>query len=145
MVEINRRLKVAASHLSTAPIASVLRAAGLDPEAEPNLLEASSAAVADARRFLLLDLRRVTGIDATAASTFALLRRSLETRGVTMVLTGVSGHESVRRMLIANGVIALDGQWEGGRGCPAFESLDGALAWCEQHFKQVRPRPPCCG
>ena len=88
MVEINRRLKAEAAHLSSVPVADALRAAGLDPDDDPALLAASTAAVAAARRFLLLDLRRVTGLDATAASTFALLRRSLETRGVTMVLTG---------------------------------------------------------
>jgi hypothetical protein len=41
-------------------------------------------------------------------------------------------------MLVANGVIAVDGHWESGHASPAFESLDTALAWCEQHFKKVR-------
>jgi anti-anti-sigma regulatory factor len=138
MVEIGRRLRSTASLLtSTLPIRDIIRAAGLDPDVETNLLEPSAAAVAAARRFLLLDLRNVTGIDATTASAFAMLRRSLDSRGVTMVLTGVSRQLSVKRMLIANGVIAWDGQWEGGRGCPAFDSMDAALAWCEEHFKQV--------
>lgn len=56
-----------------------------------------------------------------------------------MVLTGLAGHESVQRMLVANGVVAADGSWESGRGCPAFESMDAAMVWCEEHFKQVTP------
>jgi STAS domain len=143
MVELGRRLREVASRLSDRDMDALLAEAGLDPSKEPHLVRPAAAAVADARRFLLLDLRRVTGIDATAASAFAMLRRSLENRGVTMLLTGVAGHEGVRRMLVANGVIAVDGRWEGGRACPAFESMDAALAWCEAHFKKARrPRQP---
>lgn len=60
-------------------------------------------------------------------------------RGVLMVLTGLGGRESVQRMLVANGVVSADGSWEAGRGCPAFDSMDAAMVWCEEHFKQACP------
>eukprot|EP00892_Ulva_mutabilis_P001349 jgi/Ulvmu1/11214/UM072_0051.1 len=137
MVEITRRLREIAADLSApAPLADRLRAVGL-AALEPHAEAAAASAAAAARRFLLLDLRHVTGIDATTASAFASLRRSLDSRGVLMVLTGLAGHEGVQRMLVANGVVAADGFWESGRGCPAFESMDGAMVWCEEHFKQI--------
>ena len=143
MVEIGRRLRSVAASIAPRPPRDLLADAGLDPDAEgAPLLDAAAAAAAAARRFLLLDLRRVTGIDATTASAFAMLRRSLEARGVTMVLTGVADAGGVKRMLMANGVIAADGAWEGGRGCPAFETLDAALLWCEEHFRKARALSP---
>ena len=51
----------------------------------------AAEAVAAARKFLLVDLENVSGIDATAARSFAMLRRSLEATGVTLVLTGALG------------------------------------------------------
>lgn len=62
-------------------------------------------------------------------------------RGVLMVLTGLGGRGAVQRMLVANGVVSADGSWEAGRGCPAFDSMDAAMVWCEEHFKQARPPP----
>jgi hypothetical protein len=138
MVEIGKRLRSTAALLSPQTPDVLLKNAGIDPEKEPALLEPAAAAVASARRFLLLDLRRVTGIDATTASSFALLRRTLDSRGVTMVLTGVDASGGVQRMLLANGVVARDRAWEAGSACPAFGTLDAALLWCEEHFRAVR-------
>lgn len=59
-----------------------------------------------------------------------------------MVLTGLGRREAVQRMLVANGVVSEDGLWEAGRGCPAFDSMDAAMVWCEEHFKQARPPAP---
>lgn len=143
MVEIGKRLKSTAALLGTRSVPDLVAAAGLDPDGDGgpgSLSVAAAAATAAARRFLLLDLRSVVGIDATTASSFALLRRSLETRGVTMVLTGLRGDDGVTRLLQSNGVIAKGGAWESGYGCPAFESFDGALVWCEEHFMKVRGR-----
>lgn len=142
MVEIGKRLKATAALLGARSIPDLIAAAGLDPDDDGGLgglAAAAAAATAAARRFLLLDLRAVVGIDATTASSFALLRRSLETRGVTMVLTGLrGGDDGVTRLLQANGVIAKGGAWESGFGCPAFESFDAALVWSEEHFMKVR-------
>lgn len=66
------------------------------------------------------------------------LTRLCGCRGVLMVLTGLGGRDAVQRMLVANGVVSADGSWESGRGCPAFDSMDAAMVWCEEHFKQVR-------
>jgi hypothetical protein len=138
MVEIGKRVRATADLLAApTPLMERLAAVGLDPAGEPAAVAAATNAVESARKFLLLDLRHVTGIDATTANAFATLRRSLEGKGVTMVLTGIGGNESVKRMLVANGVVARDGAWEAGRGCPAFESMDAALVWCEEHFKRI--------
>jgi hypothetical protein len=47
------------------------------------------ATAAPAHSSLLLDHRRATGIEATTASSFVLLRCALDSQGVTMVLSGV--------------------------------------------------------
>jgi hypothetical protein len=139
MVEIGNRLRATASLLGTRPLGDLIAAAGLDAAAEADLEAKAVAAAAAARRFLLLDMRAVVGIDATTATAFALLRRSLESRGVTMVITGLgSAGDGVRLRLSANGVVASDGVWESGGGCPAFESFDAALVWCEEHFMKAR-------
>jgi hypothetical protein len=40
-------------------------------------------------------------------------------------------------MLVMHNVISMDGAWEGTASCPAFESMDEAIMWCERHFKEV--------
>jgi MFS superfamily sulfate permease-like transporter len=130
MVEIGRRVRETASTLSgNTSIKDVLHASGLDEVSEPSLIGEFDKAVAFARRFVLLDLRHVTGIDATTASAVSMLRRSLGQRQVTLVLTGVSPHNDVGRMLIANDVISKDGAWETSDCCPAFSSMDAASYW----------------
>ena len=54
-------------------------------------------------------------------------------------LAGIAKHAGVQSMLVANGVVALGGEWEQKAGVsPGFASLDEALAWCEKHFTEVR-------
>lgn len=60
-----------------------------------------------------------------------------------MVLTGLRRQENVQRMLVVHNVISTDGAWEGTASCPAFESMDEAIMWCEHHFKEVRPWSEC--
>lgn len=87
MVEISRRLREMAAELGEAtPMADRLHAVGLTG-LEPAAEAAAASAVAAARRFLLLDLRHVMGIDATTASSFASLRRSLESRSAPLLAT----------------------------------------------------------
>jgi STAS domain len=137
MVEIGRRVRECAATLcNRGPMDDLLREAGLDYSTD--LLAKADKAAAVARRFLLLDLRNVTGIDATTASAFAMLRRALDARQVTLVLTGVTAHPAVGRMLVANNVIPSHGAWEHSLGCPAFASMDAAIFWCEEHFTQAR-------
>jgi hypothetical protein len=87
MVEISKRLRYIADRIknSTLPEETCFSPAlgGPPLEAlEPLTAESASSARAAARRFLLLDLRRVTGIDATAAISFGSLSRSLSSRCV---------------------------------------------------------------
>jgi hypothetical protein len=140
MVEVSRRMKAAAMQLgppSLDAIINALQPPSSDPEAQAARAAAATAAVTEACSFLLLDMRAVSGIDATAASEFGAVRRMLESRGVTLVLAGISRHASVKHMLVSNGVITVNGVWEGGAGSPAFESMDAALVWCQEHFQQV--------
>lgn len=53
-------------------------------------------------------------------------------------LGGSIAADMVRMRLTANGVIAHDSAWESGVGCPAFESFNDAVQWCEAHFMKVR-------
>lgn len=85
MVEISRRLRNIADSVTCAksPVDTTFSPTlGGPPLAalEPLTADAANSARAAARRFLLLDLRRVTGIDATTATSFASLSRSLTSR-----------------------------------------------------------------
>ena len=53
------------------------------------LQQAVDLAVGSGQRFLLLDFSQVTGVDATAARTFGLLKKQLLALGVELVVTGV--------------------------------------------------------
>jgi len=61
---------------------------------------------AEAPRFLLLDFRRVLGVDATAAQTFGTLQMQLKRLGVELVLTRVRSNPTVERLFAAHGLIA---------------------------------------
>jgi SulP family sulfate permease len=74
-------------------------------------------------RFLLMDLRRVTGVDASAVMSFVKVIHLAEANGFEMVLTGAS--DPVRKQLGRGGVVAVD-------GVVRFESdLDHGLQRCE--------------
>lgn len=85
MVEISRRLRLIADSVKAAmpPQDTAFSPALGGPPwqaVEPLTVDAANSARIAARRFLLLDLRRVTGIDATTANAFASLSRSLSSR-----------------------------------------------------------------
>lgn len=72
-------------------------------------------------RFLLFDFKLVTGIDSSAAYSFAQIKRAARERGVTLVLVHLSAaNEKVLDSsdFITDGVIVID-------------ELDHALEWCE--------------
>ncbi len=74
-------------------------------------------------RFLLIDLRRVTGMDSSAAMSFRKAAQLAESNGFELVLTDVP--EAVRRRLKLGGVIASV-------GIVSFEpDLDRGLQRCE--------------
>ncbi|MDY7578473.1 SulP family inorganic anion transporter [Herbaspirillum sp. RTI4] len=76
--------------------------------------------------YVVIDFRRVQGVDASTSQSFIKLRQICNERGVTLVLTGVT--ESARLSLAH----AL-GQ---GVAVPEFEYLDSGLEWIENALLQ---------
>ena len=77
-----------------------------------------------APRFLVIDLRRVTGVDASAAAVLAKAERLASALGTEIVLTGAS--EAVRTGLERAGVLGTE-------GVVSFEAdLDSGLQRCEE-------------
>lgn len=75
-------------------------------------------------RLLVIDLRRVTGVDASAAAALAKAERLTSAQGTEIVLTGAS--EAVRARLERAGVL-------GPQGVVSFEAdLDSGLQRCEE-------------
>ncbi len=74
-------------------------------------------------RFLLVDLRRVTGVDASAVMSFVKVTHLAEANGFELVLAGAS--DPVREQLARGGVVASE-------GVVRFEpDLDRGLQRCE--------------
>jgi SulP family sulfate permease len=75
-------------------------------------------------RFIVLDCRLVTGVDAAAVTSFSRLRSFTERMGAQLVITGM-GADTAR-------------DWVGGggnrSGVKTFDDLDPALEWCEDRL-----------
>jgi SulP family sulfate permease len=77
----------------------------------------------DPPRFLVIDLRRVTGVDSSAVVAFVKAMHLAEASGFELVLTGAS--EAVRRQLARGGIVASE--------LVRFEpDLDRGLQRCEE-------------
>lgn len=75
-------------------------------------------------RFVLLDFRRVTGVDASAGSSFAKIGQLAQLHGFHLVLTGLS--PGMRRHLRAAGFSEDSGpSWQ------ILSDLDHGTEWCE--------------
>src|SRR5580698_1003971 len=72
-------------------------------------------------RFLLFDFKLVTGIDSSAAYSFAQIKRTAQDRGVKLVLVELAS--SAEKALRASGFITSD--------VSIVPELDHALEWCE--------------
>ena len=72
-------------------------------------------------RYLLFDFKLVTGIDSSAAYSFAQIRRAAHELGVTLVLVHLSAINA--KVLQSSDFI--------GEGVTVLEELDHALEWCE--------------
>lgn len=93
----------------------------------------------DPLRFLVIDFRHVTGIDVTAALSFAKLLDLTEREGRELVVTGLSP-ESWER-LERGGV--RDRSPDGtGSVVHRFDDLDRGLEWCEEQLLAARPAEP---
>ncbi|KAL3133431.1 hypothetical protein ABBQ38_007297 [Trebouxia sp. C0009 RCD-2024] len=130
--------------LDSTILANQLGGSNIDMFEDP-VRERFRAAAAVAPRFLLLDFRRVQGLDATAARTFFSLRSGLERLGVELVLTHMpSTRPHIRQLLLAHGVIVesdIDDAHEDAHrahpGCRAFDHMEAGLQYCEERFLAV--------
>jgi SulP family sulfate permease len=75
-------------------------------------------------RFVVLDFRRVTGLDSSAILSFLRCRQLAETRGVTLVLTQLTAQ--MARQFETGGLAA------GESAVRFFADLDHGLEWCEE-------------
>jgi SulP family sulfate permease len=78
----------------------------------------------DGGRFLVIDFRRVSGMDSSAVQSFIRLSQVAAKRGFTVILTGLA--ERPRQSLILNGLTI-------GEGSPVRiePDLERGLRWCE--------------
>jgi sulfate permease, SulP family len=97
------------------------------------LLERLRARVADAEqlpvRYILLDFRRVTGLDSSAVLSFVKGKQLAEPQGITLVLTHVSAR--LRQQFQVGGLV------EDGQRVRIFPDLDHGLEWCEEQLLEL--------
>jgi sulfate permease, SulP family len=74
-------------------------------------------------RYLILDFRRVTGLDSSAIVSFVKGKQLAEAQDITLVLTHLS--DELRRRFEQNGLFASEPQVR------LFPDLDRGLEWCE--------------
>jgi len=78
-------------------------------------------------RYLLLDFRRVSGIDASAAQMFVQLQKMAERSSFILALTGMSP-------AVANRIQTALSQATDSPLAVAFEDMDRGLEWCEDEL-----------
>ncbi len=84
---------------------------------------------------LVLDLRRVTAIDESAALLLAQLRQTLDRRGIRLMLAHVQNGQPLGRRMALFGCTGRDGlDW--------FTDADHAVEAAEQHLLQTLPAQP---
>ena len=79
-------------------------------------------------RYLIVDLRHVTGIDFSAAEAFMRITRLLATKNVSMIGCGVSPQGDIGQALRSVGF------WEEENDVRMFEDLNSALEYCENQL-----------
>ncbi|KAI5288995.1 hypothetical protein KEM54_004582 [Ascosphaera aggregata] len=79
-------------------------------------------------RYLVLDFRRVRGLDFSAAEAFTRIDRILSKRGVHMIICGLDLQDSVGTSLQNVGLFSGEGQVK------VFENLNSALEYCENEL-----------
>jgi len=77
-------------------------------------------------RFVILDFRRVSGLDASAVFSFVKCKQLAETQGLDVLLTHVS--EKIQEQLNQGGLFCIDGSMH------LFVDLDRGLEWCEDRL-----------
>ena len=84
-------------------------------------------------RFVVLDFRRVSGIDSTAGLVFAKLHLLMQPRGLRLIVT-----EASPAVLCQFGQAGL----HPGQGYQGFADLDRGLEWCEAQLLAPLPAAP---
>lgn len=96
-----------------------------------SLLETLQRRLADLTRqpvrYVVLDCRRVSGIDASALLTFARIRQVARGRAIAVVLTGLA--PAVSHILRKGGIAE-----EGDDTFRVFPDLDRGVEWCEERL-----------
>jgi sulfate permease, SulP family len=97
------------------------------------LLEQVRARIADAEkvrvRYVILDFRRVNGLDSSAALSFVRARQMADAQEITLILTHISKDMQHQ--------FELGGLFENGKGTRLFPDLDHGLEWCEEQLLEV--------
>jgi SulP family sulfate permease len=86
-----------------------------------------------ARRFVIIDFRRVPSIDVTAIEILLQVRAAIRERGATLVLCGTSGR-SGRARTLSYLVERLAADRNGDGTVVVLPDLDGAVAWVENRI-----------
>ena len=97
-------------------------------EKESRALIEEEAFNQDPIRYLIFDVAHVRGMDFSAAEAFSRLKRVLDKREVKMMVSGVSHESDVGKALRNVGL------WKDESTVHFFESLNGALEWCENEL-----------
>lgn len=82
-------------------------------------------------RFIVLDFRRVPGLDSSAVLSFTRMCQLVAKQGAQLVLTAVPG--AVRQQLSRGGIT------EQARRVKFFHSLDHGVEWCEEQLITEQP------
>ena len=80
-------------------------------------------------RYIILDFRRVTGLDSSAVISFVKAKQIAEGQNIVLVFTHLS--ETVRRRFEVNGLTANDSTVR------FFPDLDRGLEWCEEEVLEA--------
>lgn len=80
-------------------------------------------------RYIILDFRRVTGLDSSAAISFVKVMQLAEAGEIHLLLTNVP--DDIRQQL------ELAGLFEGDHRATVFSDLDHGLEWCENHLLET--------
>jgi SulP family sulfate permease len=80
-------------------------------------------------RFLILDFRRVTGLDSSAMLSFIKVGQLAEAHAITLLLTHTS--DDMRRRIEQSGLLDADDRVR------VFPDLDRGLEWCEDQLLEM--------
>jgi SulP family sulfate permease len=98
------------------------------------LLEQIRARLTDAEQvpvhYIILDFRRVTGLDSSAVISFVKGRQLAGAQGITLLLASIS--DGIRRQF------ELGGLSEDDEGVRIFPDLDHSLEWCEEQLLKIK-------